>query len=768
MHPLRTAHIRLFSTSLTCIAGFALLLLMSASAPGFAQDVNQDAKPAAVQAAPVKHIHVMRPASVFPDASAPRLHSALRVAQPNQVRANNTGSGVVYTCDPNVAVATCTYLNTTIAGYYNSTFTNANANIYIQYGTTGLGESEGYLNLVTYSQYQTALTNNANKSPVQTAALSAMNTYDAKPYASGNLGVTVALGTALGFTGLTGITPTEGACTPGTSGCYNEIVTVINDPQDYGFSLYYDNLGGAEPANAYDFYAVVEHETDEVLGTASCITTQTDPLSDECDFDGGNGVPSAVDLFRYSSPGVLALDSSPSTSAGQYFSYNGGVDYGAYGLAEEPKIYNTLDNGDDFADYLSSSPDCGTNEAIQDAEGCPGEDAGLTILNDGQSEITILNAVGFNVPVTQVAATMASPTPGTTLAGTSVKFTWNAATGNPAGYFLYLGTTGVGSKNLYASSETTATSVTVSGLPTNGATIYARVSTSFNGTLVNNDYIYTAAKAATLTTPAPSTTLAGPSVKFTWTAATGTPAGYWLFLGTTGVGSKNLFDSNETTATSATFNGLPTNGATIYARVYTSYNGTLVYSDYTYAAAAQAILTSPTPSSTLAGPSVKFTWSAATGGSAGYWLFLGTTGAGSKNLFDSNQTTATTATFSSLPTNGATIYARIYTSYNGTLVYADYTYAAAKAAVLLTPTPGSTLTSSPVKFTWSAATGASAGYWLFLGTSVGSKSLFDSNETTATSATFSGTLPTSGTIYARVYTSYNGTLVYNDYTYTAP
>jgi len=35
---------------------------------------------------------------------------------------------------------------------------------------------------------------------------------------------------------------------------------------------------------------------------------------------------------------------------------------------------------------------------VQDGEGCPGEDQGLSILNDGGSEITILTAVGFSVP----------------------------------------------------------------------------------------------------------------------------------------------------------------------------------------------------------------------------------------------------------------------------------------------------------------------------------------------------------------------------------
>ena len=310
---------------------------------------------------------------------------------------------ITYTCDPSVAAATCNYLNTTVAGLYSSTFTNANANIYIQYGTTGLASTNSFYNDFSYSSYLSALNSNPTKDALQVSALSALNTYDAAPYSSGNVELTDALATALGLTtGLTGTTAAGAACSFPSAGCYNAVVTVTNDP---GTPLYYDNLGGPEAADAYDFYATVEHETDEVLGTSSCITTQTTPLSDGCDF---TDEPSAVDLFRYFGVGQLVLDSSLSTTAGAYFSYNGGATNGAIGIGGSPKYYNTLDNGDDYADYVSSTPDCGTNQAVQDAEGCPGEDAGLNILNDGGSEINILNAVGYDLQ--QPAAT---PEPGT-------------------------------------------------------------------------------------------------------------------------------------------------------------------------------------------------------------------------------------------------------------------------------------------------------------------------------------------------------------------
>src|ERR1700690_375609 len=78
----------------------------------------------------------------------------------------NAGT-ITYTCDPSVAATTCNYLNTTVAGNYSSTFTNASASIYITYGTTGLAETIAYLNYVTYDQYVTALASNPSQSPVQ-------------------------------------------------------------------------------------------------------------------------------------------------------------------------------------------------------------------------------------------------------------------------------------------------------------------------------------------------------------------------------------------------------------------------------------------------------------------------------------------------------------------------------------------------------------------------------------------------------------------------
>jgi len=67
-------------------------------------------------------------------------------------------SGITYTCNGNIETSTCSYLNTTMAGLYAGVFSNANASIYIQYGSTGLGSSAQYYNSTTFNSYLSALT----------------------------------------------------------------------------------------------------------------------------------------------------------------------------------------------------------------------------------------------------------------------------------------------------------------------------------------------------------------------------------------------------------------------------------------------------------------------------------------------------------------------------------------------------------------------------------------------------------------------------------
>ena len=190
-----------------------------------------------------------------------------------------------------------------------------------------------------------------------------------------------------------------------------------------------------------------------------------------------------------------------------------------------------------------------------------------------------------------VPAALTTPAPGSTLAGSSVTFSWTPGSGATA-YTLYLGTTGVGSSNVYNSGQMTATSASVTGIPTNGATLYAQLGAEVKGAWQYYNYTYTEEAPAALTTPAPGSTLAGSSVTFSWTPDSGATA-YTLYLGTTGAGSSNVYNSGQTTATSASVTGIPTNGATLYAQLGAEVNGAWQYYNYTYIEAASSSSLSP-------------------------------------------------------------------------------------------------------------------------------------------------------------------------------
>jgi hypothetical protein len=312
-----------------------------------------------------------------------------------------SAASLTYTCDPSVDATdagTCAYLNSTISNLYTGTLTNVSANIYIEQGIAGLAANETAESFVPFSAYLNALTATGSGNGVDTAALAALNTLDAAVYGADNVVVTSALAGALGFTGVGGITASGANCTIGVSaGCYNGVITVTS-PSNLaslypGQSLYYRQNSGSITSNAYDYYSLVENETDEVLGTISCVSTVSGGvLTDPCDAGtgaaAGTGTPSAADLFRYNAVGSLTVNNAylgtSGAPAGAYFSFDGGVTNGANGA-----VYNSVANNLDYADFT------GPCTWVQDATPCLGKS--LDINSDGNAEIDILDAVGYNV-----------------------------------------------------------------------------------------------------------------------------------------------------------------------------------------------------------------------------------------------------------------------------------------------------------------------------------------------------------------------------------
>lgn len=120
-----------------------------------------------------------------------------------------------------------------------------------------------------------------------------------------------------------------------------------------------------------------------------------------------------------------------------------------------------------------------------------------------------------------VKAAMTSPSPGTTLTGTSVNFQWSAGVGG-FNYFLYVGST-VGGYEYHNSGTIPGGTLSrvVTGLPANGTPIRVRLWTQFGSGWQFTDYTYTASPGvkSAMTSPAPGSTLSAQRSPSTGTRA---------------------------------------------------------------------------------------------------------------------------------------------------------------------------------------------------------------------------------------------------------
>ena len=370
-----------------------------------------------------------------------------------------------------------------------------------------------------------------------------------------------------------------------------------------------------------------------------------------------------------------------------------------------------------------------------------------------------------------------SPVPGSTLTGNSATFQWYGAPTNATAFWIDVGSSAGGNQYYQSGSlPTTTLSATVNSLPTNGGTIYVTFYYLINGAWTATPYTFTAfnvnAGRGMLTTPPPSSTLSGSSVSFAWTAGS-TANAYWLDLGNVAGGNQYYQSGNLGNVLTTTASGLPTNGTTVYATLYSLISGNWQSNSYTYTAynvaSAGGVITTPAPGSTLTSSSVTFDWTAGTGAS-GYWLDVGNTSGGNQYSQSGNLGNVLTTTASGLPTDGSTIYATLYSLIDGSWTDNNYTYTAFNGsgalAAMQTPVPGSTLSGNKATFTWSADTSATA-YWVDISAiTPGGNDVYQSGNLGKVLTTTVNSLPANGsTIYVTLYSLVGGQWQSNAYTY---
>ena len=397
----------------------------------------------------------------------------------------------------------------------------------------------------------------------------------------------------------------------------------------------------------------------------------------------------------------------------------------------------------------------------------------------GSFPITITAQNGVSSPATQnftlaanpVLAQLTFPTQGSTLPGSSVTFTW-AGGSNVTYYQIQAGTWGPGAGDIYDSYaiSPTATSKTAT-LPTGGVTLYVRFNQEIGGVWYATDYTFTEAGTtvpAVLSSPAPGSVLTTTTPSFSWAGVNG-PNEFSLHVGTAGVSPSDIYYSGPLFGVTSQTVTVPANGQKIVVELSQLYNGTWMNTQYSYIEpATPAAITSPTPGSLLPGQTVTFSWPGGKG-PTDYQLLVGTTQPGSGDILNTHSTHETSATVT-VPANGADVFVRLNQEINGVWQTSDYTFTEPGTlvpAVMNTPSPGSTLSSSPVNFDWSGASGP-VEYTLRVGTTgKGSSDVYYSGGTTATNANV--TVPSNGTtLYVRLSQVINNVWQSTDYTYTEP
>ena len=406
-------------------------------------------------------------------------------------------------------------------------------------------------------------------------------------------------------------------------------------------------------------------------------------------------------------------------------------------------------------------------------------------LEDPAAELLTANALRESLKVTaalpdrsaSTPATMILPTPGSTLQAPNATFSWDAGTGTSR-FWLFVGNW-LGGDTLYSADQGVNFTATVPGLPTDGRKVYVRLWSLIDGAWVGRDYEYRASSTipggpqkAVMTSPASGSVLPGASATFAWSSGVAVTR-YWLFAGLW-EGGNTLYSADMGNALTATINGLPTAGQTVYLRLWSYIDGAWQSSDSTYKAfgstgpPAKAVMSSPASGSALPGTSVTFTWTAGTSVTR-YYLMVGTN-RGGNTLFNQDMNTALSATVNGLPSDGRRIYARLFSYIDSAWQYNDYEYDAfdpapgpASKATLTSPAPGSTLTGASATFAWTAGKKVEA-YYLFIGDWQGGNTILSrAFEAGTTSAQISG-LPTNGRLlFIRLWSYLNGQWEFNDY-----
>ena len=390
--------------------------------------------------------------------------------------------------------------------------------------------------------------------------------------------------------------------------------------------------------------------------------------------DGYNGASGNITL-NWSLPastGAIATMTSPAngstfTSTSVTFNWNPGSGNSQYYLY----VGNSVGSSEYFSNYVS-----GGSTTVSGLP-CDGRNLYVRLWSLKTNGQWLYNDYNYKASSSCLTiATMTSPANGSTFSSNTVTFTWNPGSGNSQ-YYLYVGNSPGSSE--YFSNYVSGGSTTVGGLACDGRNLYVRLWSLTSSGWLFNDYNYKASSScptiATITSPANGSTFTSTSVTFTWSLGSGNSQ-YFLYVGNSPGSSEYFY--NYVSGGSTAVGGLPGDGRNVYVRLWSLRSSGWVYFDYSYKACACSgkqvpQITSPANGSKFGSSTVTFAWTAGIGGSQ-YYLYVGNSVGSSEYFY--NYISGGSTTVGGLPSDGRTIYVRIWSLISGQWLYSDYAYRA--------------------------------------------------------------------------------------------
>ena len=342
-------------------------------------------------------------------------------------------------------------------------------------------------------------------------------------------------------------------------------VTVQSQPVAFSGATFQFDM----PAGSVHVY---EFQNTSLSATAAPSVVITRPL----DQPATTSTPS-VRFNVHFSQSVTGFDVSDIVSTGSAVATGGMVDniYPYDGSAYEVTVQGMTTSGT-------------VSIGIPAASAFGGNGVGNTVANDLESAVQY-------VQLSQPG--MTTPAPGSVLSGTTVAFTWSGNDYTVDHWFVDIGSQPGWSDFLEGNFPGSQTNATVSGLPIDGRTIHVRLTYLVAGQWFESDFQYQAytAPSSGLTAPSNAAVLPGASVQFQWSDH-GHGVEQWLLdIGTAFDGSDLLEGNYPGTQTSVQVNGLPTNGETLYIRLWYLIDGIWGWVDYEYTAAGGTVTNPQTP-----------------------------------------------------------------------------------------------------------------------------------------------------------------------------